>query len=76
MELSYRGIRYQSNPSLIPTLSGEIISKYRGVTLRSKHYTIPLSPQPSVDMKYRGTSYQGVTYNSINLVNTVIKANA
>ena len=76
MQLSYRGICYQSNPSIIPTIRGEIIGKYRGVILRAKHYTTPLSPKPSLDLKYRGVSYQGVTHNSINLElgNTLIKA--
>ncbi len=78
MQLSYRGISSQSNPSIIPTIRGEIIGKYRGVTVKAKYYIKPLSPEASLDLKYRGVSYQGVTHNSINLElgNTLIKADA
>ncbi|MCU0543885.1 MAG: DUF4278 domain-containing protein [Oscillatoriaceae cyanobacterium Prado104] len=61
MQLSYRGVSYEVNPSREPSIQGEVIGKYRGaVLLRSHHYTTPPAPRSFVTLKYRGVSYQSV----------------
>ena len=56
MQLSYRGIKYESNNSAIPAIPGEVIGKYRGTALRTMQYNVPATDS-SVILQYRGTLY-------------------
>jgi Domain of unknown function (DUF4278) len=60
MQLSYRGVSYEVNPSREPSIQGEVIGKYRGAVLRSHNDMTPPAPQAFVTLKYRGISYQSV----------------
>jgi Domain of unknown function (DUF4278) len=62
MQLSYRGVSYEVNPSREPSIiEGEVMGKYRGAVLvRSHNYTTSLAPRSFVTLKYRGVSYQSV----------------
>jgi Domain of unknown function (DUF4278) len=69
MQLSYRGVSYEFNPSDSSSIPGEVIGKYRGAVLRSQHCTTSPVPQQIVNLKYRGISYQSVANYSFKSVN-------
>ena len=76
MQLSYRGVSYELNPSHNPSIPGEIIGKYRGAVLRtrvrkggiSQHCTNSPVPELFITLQYRGVSYQSVANYSFNSV--------
>jgi hypothetical protein len=41
MQLCYRGIPYQKNPTTIPSIEGEIVGKYRGKPWRKLVFKAP-----------------------------------
>jgi Domain of unknown function (DUF4278) len=68
MQLSYRGVSYEINPSDNASIPGEIIGQYRGAVLREQHYTNPPVHEFLVTLKYRGISYQSIANSSLKLV--------
>lgn len=56
MKLVYRGISYEAQNTLIPTICSEINAKFMGKTYKIKH---PLKPVKSLacNRKYRGLAY-------------------
>ena len=58
MKLKYRGVAYPFNPTEVIVTEGKVGGRYRGVPW---HYRIPQVvaqiTEPSVDLKYRGVSY-------------------
>lgn len=57
MKLCYRGVSYEYTPPTVKVTSGEVVGKYRGLEVRSRHLqTMPLD-QPSFELQYRGLSY-------------------
>ena len=69
MQLSYRGVSYELNPSDNASLPGEIIGQYRGAVLRGQHCTNPPVPELFITLQYRGVSYLSVANYSFNSVN-------
>ncbi len=58
MQLSYRGNRYNHEPSAIPMEEGDVTGKYRGQAWRM-HYPRHINTvQPVANLKYRGVSYR------------------
>jgi hypothetical protein len=57
MQLCYRGIPYQKNPTTIPSIEGEIVGKYRGKPWRKLVFKGSFSVQRFRQLKYRGISY-------------------
>ncbi|MFB2978957.1 DUF4278 domain-containing protein [Microseira sp. BLCC-F43] len=68
MQLSYRGVSYELNPSHNPSIPGEIIGKYRGAVLGTQHCTNSPVPELLITLQYRGVSYQSVANYSFNSV--------
>lgn len=68
MQLSYRGVSYEFNPSNNTSFSGEIIGQYRGAALRAQYCTNPPVPELLMTLQYRGVSYQFVANYSLNSV--------
>jgi hypothetical protein len=58
MKLSYRGISYNYNPPKVETTEREVGGKYRGLDWRFRNLKKPPVLQPTVNLKYRGVSYQ------------------
>lgn len=58
MKLSYRGVTYNYNPPTVETTEGEVGGKYRGMDWRFRNLKKPPVLQPTVDLKYRGVSFQ------------------
>ncbi len=56
MQLSYRGIKYESANATVPAIPGEVIGKYRGTSLRTTQYMVPTTESSTV-LQYRGTLY-------------------
>jgi hypothetical protein len=56
MMLCYRGVRYTPSNPAYRTQPGNVIGKYRGVEVRSRHLLTPI-PQPHYAMTYRGVTY-------------------
>ncbi|MGJ3249709.1 MAG: DUF4278 domain-containing protein [Elainellaceae cyanobacterium] len=58
MRLSYRGVRYDSEPLPVDMAETQRIGRYRGHTFRFAYPRhIPI-PQPTLDLTYRGIMYQ------------------
>ena len=59
MEMCYRGVRYQSNPSPVKLETkqeeGKVL-KFRGCSYQPNHSAITLSQSPNPDIVYRGVS--------------------
>ncbi len=68
MQLSYRGVSYEFNPSDSASIPGEVIGKYRGAVLRTQHCTNPPVPELFITLQYRGVSYQAAANYSFNSV--------
>jgi hypothetical protein len=58
MKLSYRGVSYEYNPPKVETTQGTVGGKYRGLDWRFRNLKKPPVLQPTVNLKYRGVSYQ------------------
>ncbi len=58
MKLSYRGITYDYTPPQVQATEGEVSGKYRGLDWRFRNLKKPPVLQPTVNVKYRGVSYQ------------------
>jgi hypothetical protein len=56
MQLSYRGIKYESTNSAVPAIPGEVIGKYRGTAIRTMRCAVPAT-ESTVILQYRGTLY-------------------
>lgn len=56
MKLTYRGNRYESEPTAIDMIDSQVVGRYRGqsVTLQYPRH-IPV--QPVMELKYRGAAY-------------------
>ncbi len=57
MQLTYRGIKYESNPPAVETSVGEA-GKYRGLDWRFRNLKKAPVQQASLDLKYRGVAYR------------------
>lgn len=71
MKLTYRGSQYEIATSTISTVSGNVIGKYRGFTLKTqRHIDVPLQ---SLSLLYRGAYYRAAVDHgeSIGLSNAL-----
>ena len=57
MELKYRGVAYESNPTVVTTIEGKVGGKYRGVPWVQRIPQITHVEEPRVELKYRGVPY-------------------
>jgi hypothetical protein len=62
MQLTYRGIKYESSLPAIEIAPSKLIGIYRGVALRTASYTISQSSQQSTSMELTNLKYRGITY--------------
>lgn len=69
MKLTYRGINYTS-PSLtvLPELAAVTVGTYRGTASIIQHYKMPLPPQHTVNLKYRGAHYHPTAQTPVELI--------
>lgn len=59
MQLTYRGIPYNTTPPRIePQAKPEVVGKYRGLDWRFCHVQHEMVQQPTVELKYRGVAYR------------------
>lgn len=67
MKLSYRGVSYDYNPAKVETTEAPIAGKYRGLDWRFRNLKKPPMLVPTVNLKYRGVSYQigGITESNL-----------
>lgn len=57
MKLSYRGVSYNSNPTVIATGESKVAGKYRGSSLRFHVAQTVNAPQRKNYRTYRGIQY-------------------
>jgi Domain of unknown function (DUF4278) len=60
MKLSYRGVKYELNPSLIEVNQSETCGKYRGLPIRMTSVASNNSTQTIHELTYRGNKYTGL----------------
>ncbi|HEY9601865.1 MAG TPA: DUF4278 domain-containing protein [Allocoleopsis sp.] len=68
MKLSYRGVSYEYNPPKVEATPGSAGGKYRGLDWRFRNLKKPPVLQPTVNLKYRGVSYQTGTTPAVTNV--------
>ena len=56
MQLKYRGVSYEYNPSQVPVAESKDVGMYRGVTFHFHKLLKSISKLP-LDLQYRGVSY-------------------
>ena len=58
MQLCYRGVSYEYNPTSVETTKGEVGGKYRGLPWQRTHVKLNkgLRVQSSFDLYYRGVT--------------------
>ncbi|AFZ18224.1 DUF4278 domain-containing protein [Allocoleopsis franciscana] len=58
MQLCYRGVSYDYNPTSVETFEGEVGGKYRGLPWRHTHLKLHkgLGIKPIFDLYYRGVT--------------------
>jgi hypothetical protein len=58
MQLCYRGVSYESNPTPVETFEGEVRGKYRGFPWTCTYVKMNkgLRVQPTYELYYRGVS--------------------
>ncbi len=77
MQLSYRGVNYETQATHLPNIDNLIVAKYRGV-----NYLIPqrniFVKKDNSSLKYRGINYQGYSILSLKeeKITNFKKANA
>lgn len=58
MQLTYRGVQYESNTLVVETQEGTKFGKYRGLDWRFRNPSKKLYLQPRANLTYRGITYQ------------------
>jgi hypothetical protein len=66
MKLSYRGVSYDYNPPTVETADAGSGGKYRGLDWRFRNLKKPPILQPTVNLTYRGVSYQSGASTTAN----------
>jgi hypothetical protein len=61
MKLTYRGVEHNYNPPQINTKPGQLAGRYRGLDWRFCDPTKAYVQQPTLDLIYRGVTYQNGT---------------
>jgi len=63
MRLTYRGVSYEYNPTVVETTTTTVGGKYRGLDWRFRNLKKPPVIQPINNLTYRGVTYnkQGTT---------------
>ena len=56
MKLTYRGNRYESEPTAIDMIDSQVVGRYRGQSI-TLQYPRHIPVQPVADLKYRGVAY-------------------
>lgn len=57
MKLSYRGIRFNQNSTVVESTEGQTIGKYRGSELHAQEPKATITVAQHTNLKYRGASY-------------------
>ncbi|MEM9541254.1 MAG: DUF4278 domain-containing protein [Cyanobacteria bacterium P01_E01_bin.42] len=57
MKLTYRGVTYDYNPTLVKSIDTEVGGKYRGLEWRFRNRKAPTAQKPTLDLVYRGVAY-------------------
>ena len=57
MKLTYRGITYEYNPTVVETTSTSVAGKYRGLDWRFRNLKKAPVIQPVANLTYRGNTY-------------------
>ena len=57
MKLSYRGIQYNQEPTVVNVHSGRVAGKYRGANWQAHNLDKVPVKQPNPHLTYRGVSY-------------------
>ncbi|MBW4617970.1 MAG: DUF4278 domain-containing protein [Cyanosarcina radialis HA8281-LM2] len=58
MQLNYRGNKYELPAFAVTNYPEEIIGKYRGIAVKLPQQEMMQGYQVTVELKYRGTTYQ------------------
>lgn len=58
MKLHYRGVNYNSEPSMLDITEGEVGGTYRGHIWKIHKPKLYSKPPRSVELTYRGVTYQ------------------
>ena len=58
MKLKYRGVAYDSNPTIVTTVEGKVSGKYRGIPWVQRIPQVVGVDKPSMELKYRGVPYR------------------
>ncbi|MDB9314451.1 DUF4278 domain-containing protein [Spirulina sp. CS-785/01] len=58
MELKYRGVTYNYNPTIVEAEEGKVGGKYRGLEWRFRNQKKPSAQKPTLDLVYRGVHYK------------------
>ncbi|NEO26440.1 MAG: DUF4278 domain-containing protein [Kamptonema sp. SIO4C4] len=58
MELKYRGVTYNYNPTIVEAEEGKVAGKYRGLEWRFRNLKKPAAQKPTLDLVYRGVHYK------------------
>ena len=56
MELCYRGVRYQSNPTPVKIAGKKNVLRFRGCTYELNHAAIEIQKSSNPEVVYRGVS--------------------
>jgi hypothetical protein len=57
MQLSYRGIPYQSQPFAADGLESEVIGTYRGAQFKRSRFNLPPRTADGLELKFLGHRY-------------------
>jgi Domain of unknown function (DUF4278) len=57
MQVSYRGIAYQTQPSAIEAIETQEVGLFLGNCFHIKHYTVKQQHSAPLRLRYRGVDY-------------------
>ena len=59
MKLTYRGIKYEYNPTQLEMIDSNVVGKYRGKEFKFRQKKAILVPNSTLRLKYRGVTHLG-----------------
>jgi Domain of unknown function (DUF4278) len=74
MQLSYRGVNYQTSAIKLPNIVNLIVAKYRGADYTIPQRNISIN-KPNTELKYRGVSYQPTATYPTNKIQPAFQLN-
>ncbi|MBE9180729.1 DUF4278 domain-containing protein [Oculatella sp. LEGE 06141] len=76
MKLSYRGVKYDYEPTPVDLVESEVAGQYRGQAFKFGYLRHIPVPQPILNLTYRGVAYRTTALGSTEAIEPAVRSKA